>query len=54
MYINEHSKKPLIKHSYQLFMIAKELQREMAKETNSGVDIDIIYRRIIARKKVIQ
>lgn len=35
-------------------MLAKELQRELAKETNSGVDVDIIYRRIIARKKVVQ
>ena len=54
LFLYEYSKKPLIKHSYQLLMIAKELQRELTKETNKGVDIDIIYRRIILRKKVIQ
>lgn len=54
LFLYEYSKKPLIKHSYQLLMIAKELQRELTKETNKGVDIDILYRRIISRKKVIQ
>ena len=54
LFLNEFSKKPLIKHSYQLLMISKELQRELTKETNKGVDIDIIYRRIISKKKVIQ
>lgn len=34
--------------------MSKELLRESAKESNNGIDIDILYRRILAKKKIIQ
>ena len=53
-YIIVYRKKPLLSHSHQLQEITKELIREVSKETNSGVEIDILYRRLLAKKKVIQ